>query len=161
MEQQQPDRFKEALSLALRRLAVREYGAAEMESYLKRKGYEPKETADVVAELVKSEVLSEQRYVRAMTRSLAIQDKGPLQILGSLRRKGLDINIQEVRSIYSEVSDRSEFDSAKLLLDRRFPRAHADPRERRRAFQALLRRGFAPTVIQACLADQPEDGPSN
>lgn len=147
------DRHKEALALALRRLSVREYGAAEMESYLQRKGYAAEETARVVAELKDSGILNEQRFARAMTRSLAVREKGPLQILGSLRRKGVNIDLKEVREIYSEVSDRSELDAAMNLIDRRYPAAMTDPQVRRRAFQALLRRGFAPTIIQQCLTD--------
>jgi regulatory protein len=149
-----PDPRREARDLALIRLSVREYGAREMLSYLKRKGIEAEVAAEVVHELTEEKLLDDRRYARAMTRSQANRDKGPGYILGKLKQKGVRIELSEVREIFSETSDRSEMEMAQRIVERRYPRAlppTQDEKEVRRAYSALIRRGFSSETARKCL----------
>ncbi|MCM2324132.1 MAG: recombination regulator RecX [Oligoflexia bacterium] len=147
MSSEKPD----TRALALRRLAAREYAAAELRGYLERKGVEEAEAQEVVNALVREGWVDDRRFARAFARDQVIRGKGPMHILAGLRRKGVRIELSEVRGIFAEVSDRNELETARALVERRYPRASRDPKVSRRAFQALLRRGFSAETARKCL----------
>lgn len=157
MEQQEKT-IDDYRMLALARLSVREYAAAEMRSYLVRKGAKPADAELIVEELIGSERLDDRRYARAVTRHQAFRDKGPSYIQQKLRQKGVKISLPEVRGIFKETlpeSYESELDMARKVLERRYPRAMPGPEqdrdEMRRAYQALIRRGFSSEVAKKCV----------
>lgn len=140
--------------LAIQRLSVREYGSGEMRSYLIRKGAPPEEATEVVAELVGDKLIDDERYARVIARHQAFRDKGPSYVLARLRQKGVRLPLTRVRAIYQETLPEqlnSELDLARRLVDRRYPRAHEDRDELRRAYGALVRRGFSREVAQKVL----------
>jgi regulatory protein len=144
----------DAKDLALHRLSVREYGSGEMRSYLIRKGVTPEQAARVVDELLAEKLIDDERYARVIARHQAFRDKGPAYVRARLRQKGVNISPARIQSIYNETMPEnlgSELDLARSVVERRYPRAFADPTERRKAYQALLRRGFSPDVVQRCL----------
>ena len=145
------DLVREAKYLAEVRLSVREYSASEMKSYLKRKGHDVQAAEKAVGELVEEGRLSDNRYARAITRHQSMRDKGPMQILGKLKSKGVSINLKEVKSIYGDVSDHSEADQIVRILERRYSRANEDEGIARKAYQGLLRRGFSSDAIRVSL----------
>lgn len=151
MNQEKPD----PRNLALGRLSVREYSAAEMRAYLKRKGVSDQEARSTVQALVEEGLISDLRYARALTRDQTFKDKGPAYIHAALRRKGVQIDSRQVKEIYAEVSDRDELSAARAVVEKRYPRAFSDPKERQRAYAALVRRGFSPSVASRCLRHEP------
>ncbi|MCM2280040.1 MAG: RecX family transcriptional regulator [Oligoflexia bacterium] len=140
-----------ARELALRRLSLREHSAAELRTYLRRKGFAEGEADEAISELVTKGLIDDRRFARAFARAQVMRGKGPRQILAGLRAKGVRIELAEVSRIYSEVSEVDELQAARQLLERRYPKAAQDFKERRRAFQALLRRGFSAEVARQCL----------
>jgi regulatory protein len=140
--------------LALRRISIREYGAAELKSYLIRKGATSAQAEEVVNELVADQRVDDRRYARVIARHQAFRDKGPAYILAKLRQKGLKLSLREVQSLYEESlpnTRESELEMAREVLERRYPHALENPSEKKRAYQGLLRRGFSRDVIQKCL----------
>ena len=137
--------------LALIRLSVREYGSGEMRAYLRRKGVDEPEAQEIVAELVKSGQISDERYSRVITRHQAHRGKGPHYIVAKLREKGVKTDARKVREFYREAAPMDELETARRVVEIRYPRAFEDEAERRRAYQALLRRGFSSDVASRCV----------
>lgn len=142
---------REARELALRRLSLREHSGRELETYLKRREIPGTIAAETVAQLAEEKLVDDRRYARAMTRSQAVREKGPSYILQKLRQKGVHIELGEVRELFGETSDRSELELARHLVERRYPRAAQDQKELRRAYAALLRRGFSGEIVRKAL----------
>lgn len=148
---------RDARELALKRLSLREHSGRELETYLKRKEIPAEIAAETVARLTDENLLDDRRYARAMTRSQAVREKGPGYILQKLRQKGVRIELNEVRELFGENSDRTELDLARHLVERRYPRAAQDDKELRRAYAALLRRGFSGEVARKALFGRAPD----
>ena len=149
-----PARFVELSQLAMKRLSVREYGSGEMRSYLIRKGASEEQAERIVAELVDRKMIDDERYARVVARHQAFRDKGPSYVLMKLRQKGVQLPLKKVQEIFEETlpeSAGSELEMARKVVERRYPRAHEDRAELRKAYQALLRRGFSRDVVRKCL----------
>lgn len=136
-----------ARSLALRRVSSREQSALELQRYLEKKGIPTSEAKQTVHDFVEEGLVSDERYSKAMARDQSFKDKGPMHILTVLRKKGVSIDLKRANAILNEVTDQDEVTRIRSILDRRFPRADSDPKERNRAIQALLRRGFSRSGI--------------
>ena len=158
MEQEEAEK-PNARSLALRRLGVREYSAHEMRSYLKRKGVESEEAARVVEELVGERMIDDHRYAGVVARAQSNRDQGPGKIMAKLRAKGVRAGLAEARALFNEHSSRDELSLARSILERRYPNAREDLREQRRAYAALIRRGFSGDVARRALGSaDPGEG---
>jgi SOS response regulatory protein OraA/RecX len=146
--------------LAIQRLSIREYSAEEMKGYLEKKGAAPEQADEIVTALVEAKSIDDRRYARVIIRHHALRDKGPAYCLMKLRLKGLEISLREVQGIFREVlpdSSANEIEMARKIVDRRYPRAHQDPIQRRKAYQALLRRGFSHDIAKKSIAAEHED----
>lgn len=145
--------------LALKRVSIREYGSGELGKYLERKGASAEDARLIVQDLKGRGYLDDRRYARVIARHQAARDKGPQYILGRLRQKGVDLSLSEVKKIYDECLAQgqslgrgdSEIEAVQRVLERRYPRAKTDRSEAKRAYAALLRRGFSSELIQKCL----------
>lgn len=129
--------------LALNRLSVREYAAAEMRAYLLRKGVDEAQAETIVAELVRDGMISDERYSRVIARHQAHRGKGPHYIAAKLRQKGVRTDARRVRELYREVAPLDELEAARQVVETRYPRAFEDEKVRSRAYLGLLRRGFS------------------
>lgn len=150
----------EARSLALKRLAVREYSAAEMRSYLKRKNIPEDEADQVITDLVADHSIDDLRYARIIAGEQGKRDQGPKHVLIKLRQKGVDLPFREVERIFREVMEADELGLAREILSRRYPGFESDPRQRQRAYSALVRRGFSSSIASEVLKtdDQGQEG---
>jgi SOS response regulatory protein OraA/RecX len=146
--------LRDARNLAMRRLSIRDYASLEMLAYLKSRKFPPDISTEVVQQLVDEKLLDDRRYARAVTRTQSIRDKGPGYILGKLKQKGVVIELDEVRTLFAEHSNMSELELARKLLERRYPRALAEEKDRKRAYGALLRRGFSAEIARECLLEK-------
>ena len=143
--------LQSAFLLGAQRLTVREYSALEMVRYLIRKKF-PKEIAEAaVEELIRRKWLDNDRFTRAMARSVVSQSKGPGFIRSKLMQKGVRLDSSEAKALFSEVSEKGELEMAIELIQRRYSRAHEDPKQKQRAFAALIRRGFSVEIAQKAL----------
>jgi regulatory protein len=138
--------------LALKRLAVREYGASEMAAYLRRRGIGQEEAERVVARLVADRMIDDTRFARMVARDQALRDKGSRYIAMKLKAKGVRMDRREVDSILRDVlPEEDELARVRAIVARRYPGAARDQKERNRAYQGLLRRGFSPDAVRRCL----------
>jgi regulatory protein len=150
-------------SLAMHRISVREYGAGELRSYLKRKGVPAAEAEQVVEDLIQRNLLDDVRYARVIARHHAFRSKGPDFVLMKLRQKGVSLTRQKVQEIFREVLPEaagSELEMARRVIERKYPKSNVDQKEKSKAYGALARRGFSRDVImKAFLVPEPEESP--
>jgi regulatory protein len=115
---------------------------AELRQYLEGKGVEGEDVEAVVGELCESGVLDDARYAERFTedrRTLA--GWGAERIEQDLRRRGIPAEL--VERALAEHTREDELAAAGRLLAERFRAPLGDDRERNRAWQLLVRRGYA------------------
>jgi regulatory protein len=143
-----PTAYNKALGL----LARREHSRRELRQKLDRGGYARDESADALDRLGEQHYQDDDRFAETLIRSRSAQGYGPMRLRAELKSHGLaDARIRQLL-------DAAEVDWAGLAagqLRRRYGTAGAaDPAERARRAQFLLRRGFpAATVRDVTHAD--------
>lgn len=150
--------IREARDWALRKLNRRECSVSEILAHLQRKKV-PKEIAlKVATDLQALGVLSDERYARLLVRDQALRGKGSRFILQKLKQKGVTLlDGKEVDSISEVATQKTPVQLAREIVLRRYPKAHQGPHEKRRALQALMRRGFAYSIAQEALLPSEPD----
>jgi regulatory protein len=134
-----------AIDLAYKAVARRDLTAAELRARLERKHVSPEAIDDAVAELEDTGFLDDARYARQFAEDKRELDRwGSDRIAQDLRRRGI---AQQLIDAAVSTHDRdSELRTALLLLRQRYPHAPRDDRERDRAWQMLVRRGYSPDL---------------
>ncbi len=146
------DIYTFAKETAMKRLDRRECSSLEIHNYLIDKGVTEEVVTQVVEELKSREYIHDGRYARMYVRSQTLKSKGPHFIRQKLTEKGIRLELNEIKELSEEVSKISEAESAKLILERKYPNAQTDRKETQRAINGLLRRGFSYSVIQSLLS---------
>jgi regulatory protein len=134
-------RLQHALDLAFRQLGRRERTVLEMRRLLEGKRVEPSAIDAALAHLEREGYLDDARYARQFA-----DDKRLLEEWGAdrIERRLLALGIPQ-RLVSEAVQGRDrdgELEAARALLRRRFPSLDDDPRERRRAYGVLVRKGY-------------------
>jgi regulatory protein len=134
-----------AIDLAYKAVARRDLTVAELRTRLERKHVSPEAIEDAVAELEETGFLDDARYARQFADDKRELDKwGTERIAMDLRRRGIAPQLIDAAL---QTHDRdSEMRTALLLLRQRYPEAPRDDRERDRAWQMLVRRGYSPDL---------------
>jgi regulatory protein len=134
-----------AIDLAYKAVARRQRTVAELRTCLERKRVGPRAIDDAVAELTGSGFLDDARYARQFADDKRELDQwGSDRIARDLQRRGIGPEL--IDAALCDSSHDTELDTALTVLERRFPVAPADDRERDRAWRLLVRRGFTPEV---------------
>ena len=134
-----------AIDLAYKAVARRDLTVAELRARLERKHVSPEAIDDAVAELEDTGFLDDARYARQFAEDKRELDRwGSERIAQDLRRRG--IATQLIDAAVSTHDRDSELRTALLLLRQRYPHAPRDDRERDRAWQMLVRRGYSPDL---------------
>jgi regulatory protein len=134
-------RLQHALDLAFRYLTRRERTVLEMRRYLEGKRIEPSAIEEALAHLGREGYLDDARFARQFA-----DDKRLLEEWGAdrIERRLLTLGVapQLAREAVAVRDRDGELDAARALLRRRFPVLGDDPRERRRAYGVLVRKGY-------------------
>lgn len=134
-------RLQHALDLAFRYLTRRDRTVLEMRRYLEGKRVEPCAIDAALDRLQREGYLDDARFARQLA-----EDKRLLEEWGADRIErrllSLGVPVDTVREAVSTHGRGSELEGATELLRRRFPALDDDPRERRRAFGVLVRKGY-------------------
>lgn len=135
-----------ALELALARLSRKESSTQDLRRYLEQKGFGPELPLQIVEELQARGLLDDRRYASLLSRAQMLRGKGPRYIQAKLREKGIRAEVSAIRRGLEESSGFDELAEARKVLEKRYPRYAEDPQVARRAYQALLRRGYSAQV---------------
>ena len=134
-----------AIDLAYKAVARRDLTVAEMRAGLQRKHVPPEAIDDAIAELEDTGFLDDARYaVQFAEDKRELEQWGRERIARDLQRRGIAPHL--IDAAVSNHSRDSELRTALLLLEQRYPTAPSDDRERDRAWQMLVRRGYAPEI---------------
>jgi len=146
---------RSAYDKALGLLARREHSRRELKTKLRQGGYAGEETSAAIDRLGEQCYQDDERFAEVLLRSRAAQGYGPLRLQMELKSHGLtDRRIRELL-------DAAEVDwaaSAASQLRRRYGgTGSADPAERARRAQFLLRRGFAAATVRSVTHAEVDD----
>jgi len=146
---------RSAYDKALGLLARREHSRKELKTKLRQGGYEGEETAAALDRLGEQHYQDDDRFAEVLLRSRIAQGYGPMRLRVELKSHGLaDARIRELL-------DEAEVDwdaSALAQLRRRYGGVGAaDPAERARRAQFLLRRGFAAATVRRVAHAEVDD----
>ena len=134
-----------AIDLAYKAVARRDLTAAELRARLERKHVPPEAIDDAVAELEDTGFLDDARYARQFAEDKReLEQWGTDRIAQDLRRRG--IAPQLIDAAVSTHDRDSELRTALLLLKQRYPDPPRGDRDRDRAWQMLVRRGYSPDL---------------
>lgn len=161
--------------VALNRLTRSELSEKALFQYLQRKGAKEEQAAREVARLVELGMVSDQRLARALIRVQLLRGKSGHVIRQALRLKGISVTDARWKELYSEILRESsdgmanqalgwteepnldqshqstkaaERERAEQVLTRKYSRFSEDPKVARRAFGALIRRGFSVDIVK-------------
>jgi regulatory protein len=134
-------RLQHALDLAFGYLGRRERTVLEMRRYLEGKRIEPSAIDEALSHLQQEGYLNDARFAQQFAdEKRLLEEWGADRI--ERRLLALGVPAEHIRSAL-EVRDRDgELEAAAALLRRRFPLLGDDPRERRRAYGVLVRKGY-------------------
>ena len=143
-----------AYDKALGLLARREHSRRQLKQKLERGGFERDESTAAIERLGDQGYQDDGRFAGALVRSRVGQGYGPARIRAELRSQGIpDGAIREL----IESADVDWHDLAASQLRRRYGGPSADPAERARRAQFLLRRGFAAATVRVLTHADAED----
>lgn len=148
-----PDAWQSALML----LSRREYSEAALQERLHRKGFEEEAIAAALERCRHYGYLDDERYARLRARRLLTEGRavGPA-LLADLKQQR--VGDATARAAVAALEDEfSQTEVLRTLCRRRFPDFDfqtADDRTRRRVFNYLRRRGFAPAVLFAFFCEE-------
>lgn len=148
--------YRKAREYALGRLDRRECSSRDILDKLKRRRIPNLIATRVVAELQERKLLDDQRFSRMLARQQAGRGKGALYIHQKLKSQGIDLGLPEVRSMTEEVTQTTELESAKAILEKRYPQGLQgleDRLQRQKVLYMLVRRGFSFSVAEDALRD--------
>ena len=138
-----------ALNKAVACLARREHSAFELQQKLKRAGIATGLASEVVGDLQRQGLVSDQRFAEAFIRFRSGKGYGPQRMELELNEKGVD------RSLISQAMEYSECNWERLAIDVRTKKfgtgQPADYKERARQARFLQYRGFTREQIRIAL----------
>lgn len=130
------DPYQKALGLLVRR----EHSRRELKRKLTDRGAEPGQSEVAIDRLVELGYQDDDRFARALARTRAAAGYGPQRIRAELGTHALTA---EQVAVALDACETDWPSAACDLISRRYPgRKLADPKQRRKAIEFLLRRGF-------------------
>jgi regulatory protein len=151
---------KDALSVALRLLGVRQRSVFELAGKLRDKGFEDSDINDAVERLLKAGYLNDESFARALARSRAGHKAwGPAKIARDLSARGIS---REIVKDAVALACPSEEELARAAFERwrKRNKGKSGKEETQKAFRHLSARGFSPSAIWKAIgkAAPAEDG---
>jgi len=138
---------------ALRLLARREHGRAELAAKLRAKVLPEDDLEALLDDLSRRRLLSDERYAEARAHALS-RKFGAARIAHELRAKGLDKGLAEQAS---QAARATEVERARDVWRRKFRAAPRTGEERAKQMRFLQSRGFSLDAIRAVVG-RGDDG---
>jgi len=138
---------RSAYDKALGLLARREHSRKELKTKLRQGGYEGEETSEAIDRLGEQHYQDDDRFAEVLLRSRIAQGYGPVRLRVELKSHGLAD--ARIRDLLEEAEVDWDASAAAQLRRRYGGTGSADPAERARRAQFLLRRGFAAATVRS------------
>jgi regulatory protein len=134
-----------AVALAWKAVSTRERTEHELRGYLEGKKIEPAAIEEAVAELAEAGFVDDADYARRFAEDRrSVQSWGRERIERDLLRRGVEPAL--IERALAEEEDHDELEAALHVLGERLSAVPEDDRERNRAWQLLVRRGYSPDL---------------
>jgi regulatory protein len=144
-----------ARNSAIRLLARREHASAEIKQKLKFRGYDDQLAAEIVDDLTRQRLLSDERFAEVFVRSRAERGQGPVRLRAELRQLKLSPELVESRIKRADV-DWSAL--ARECRQRKFgQKIPKVPAERAKQMRFLQYRGFTAEQIRSAMGASFEE----
>lgn len=138
---------RSAYEKALGLVARREHSRVQLKTKLRQSGYEGEETAAAIDRLGEQQYQDDDRFAGMLLRSRIAQGYGPMRLRMELKTHG--IGDARIRELLNE-AEVDWLASAANQLRRRYGSVGvADPAERVKRAQFLLRRGFDGSTVRS------------
>ena len=126
-------------------LARREYSVYELADKLRTRGYDDDSVAEVVEELQRERLLSDERFVEAFVRQRLQAGSGPVKIRYELQQKGVR---DELIDDHVDPRDAVWDESMRRQRERKFGASiPGDYATRMKQARFLQNRGFSPAAV--------------
>ena len=143
------DPYQKALGLLVRR----EHSRRELERKLADRGAKPAQSEDALNHLIEQGYQNDDRFARALARTRASAGYGPQRIRAELATHALTA---EQVAVALDACETDWPAAARELASRRYPGSKlGDPKQRRKAIEFLLRRGFDHASAYAAVGGHP------
>ncbi len=137
----------EMRAFAYRLLGRREYSLVELENRIQQKWPGAEDVRHLVGQLAGENLVSDQRYAEAFTRSRIQRHQGPLKIRAAMRGKGVPDSIIDT-AMEAEADDWLEL--ARKWLQRQHP-GQLSFKDKQKYYRRLVNRGFThDQAMDAC-----------
>lgn len=136
-----------ALERAFRSLAARAHTEKEIVDKLTRAGFSQEAIAGAMETLTRYRLVDDAAYAENWVQTRAKRGIGPYRLRQELYRKG--VCSEEAQSALDALDEDDALDAAAAFAAKRMK--NDSPEEKRRAMQALLRRGFSYETARAAL----------
>ncbi len=144
---------KSAKRDAMNRASRRETCSQDMQQYLVKRGYSREIANNITLQMVDMNFVNDERYARMWIRAQGLRGKGAIWLQNKLKEKGLMLGLGAVKSILLDAVETTPEDTARRLVERKYPRAFEDSKQLQRAKMMLLRNGYSYSVIHSALSD--------
>ncbi len=138
-----------ALERAIRALAARAHSEHEIVEKLTRAGYDERIIAETMHTLSKHELVNDASFARQWAGARARRGMGPFRIAQELRHKG--ISREDADNALAQLDEDIALEQATALALKHLQKG--DDRAKRRAYEALIRRGHSYDTARAALAE--------
>jgi regulatory protein len=139
----------DARQIALKLLARREHSPAEMAEKLARKGCPPGVAGEVIGQLTRERLLSEDRFIDSYVQARRRRGYGPARIREELRQRGIGKSAIEPRL---DAGSRDWLEELRQVRRKKFgAKLPGNYSERARQARFLQYRGFTAEQIQQVL----------
>jgi regulatory protein len=132
---------------AVELLARREHSQFELVRKLRVRKFDPEAIAQLIKQLVESDLLSDLRFAHALVHSRTERGYGPIRIRATLRERGVD---DDVIAQALDPNDPQWVERARVRVRRRFgDEAPVDLRDEARRSRYLAGQGYSHEQVRA------------
>jgi regulatory protein len=134
-------------AFAYRLLGRREYSLVELENRIRQKWPEAEDPGELVGQLAGENLVSDERYAEAFTRSRVQRHQGPLKIRAAMRGKGVP---DSVIATAMEAEADNWLELARIWLHKQHP-GQFSFKDTQKYYRRLVNRGFThDQAMDAC-----------
>lgn len=148
---------EKARAFLIQKISRRERPSAELRKALLAKGCEESLANRLIQDFVRMGYVNDQRYAEAYIRYQAMRGKGPRYIQMKLKEVSLSISDDEIAAVILERTGEDHLTRARAIVERRYARYREDPKTAKKAYEALIRRGFSFDIARKAVFDKAPD----
>ncbi len=147
------EQYQRLLSSSFRILAIRSHSIQELKTKLSRKTNDDNSITQVITYLTEKGYLNDTEFAKSFVNSRLSRHLGPALLKYELGRRGIAPNI--INQVLKKTLDvDSQLNLARSFLDKKFPISLPFLEFRKKAYPALMRKGFGSQAISSAIDER-------